>query len=306
MVNYRENGALIHRDLRRAFKARAMRYGVPTQIVRDSTTGYGDERKDLDQRSVIAWNFCTGLYFKGDGLPWSPTGLAPGTCFVGIDFFRPLGDASNLRTSVVQAFDEDGDGLVLRGHDFHWDEDKQGRSPHLPPETAAALVEMVLARYQQDRRQEPRRVAVFKSSRFEAAEREGFEDALRGVSEYDLVALATTSQTRLLRLGSYPPLRGTTFEVGDLTYLYTTGYLPDQGRYPHGHVPSPLRLADHIGDTTTRRLLEEILMLSKMNWHHAGYDGTMPVTLGFADAIGSILREIPSDRQPESRYRYYI
>ena len=74
---------------------------------------------------MVAWNLFTGLYFKIDGLPWGPTGLPPGSCFIGISFFRPLGESSTLRTSVVQAFDENGEGLVLRGHRFHWD-DRQG------------------------------------------------------------------------------------------------------------------------------------------------------------------------------------
>jgi hypothetical protein len=306
VTNYRDGGVEIHRDLRRAFKAKAMRYGVPTQFVRDSTTGFGESRKDVDHRSVVAWNFSTGLYFKCDGLPWSAARLPAGTCFIGIDFFRPMGEVSTLRASVAQAFDQDGDSLVLRVHDFVWDEQKQGRSPHLAGDAADALIRMVLDRYRKERRQEPRRVVVHKSSRFEPEEREGFVEALKQVSEYDLVALGTTSEARLLRLGIYPPLRGTDFEVGRNSYLYTTGYLPEQGRYPHGHVPSPLRVADHVGDTTTAGLLQEILLLTKMNWHHAGYDGTLPVTLGFADAVGPILREVPSDQEPESRYRYYI
>ena len=82
---------------------------------------------------MVAWNLFTGLYFKIDGLPWGPTGLPPGSCFIGVSFFRPLGESSTLRTSVVQAFDENGEGLVLRGHRFHWD-DRKGKSPHLTAE----------------------------------------------------------------------------------------------------------------------------------------------------------------------------
>src|SRR5207244_9715204 len=134
--------------------------------------------RDLDHISRIAWNLFTGLYFKADGLPWGPTGLAPATCFVGISFFRPSGSTSTLRTSVVQAFDENGEGLVLRGHDFPWDEEKQGKSPHLSEEMAGNLINMVLARYQEERKQLPQRLVVHKTSRFEQAERAGFEQAL--------------------------------------------------------------------------------------------------------------------------------
>jgi hypothetical protein len=134
VADYKVKGVKVHRDLRRAFKAMAMEFRMPTQILLPSTTGLARTNRSLDRESMIAWNLLTGAYFKTDGLPWGPVGLPAASCIVGVSFFRPLGAASTLRTSVVQAFDENGEGLVLRGHDFHWDEDKQGRSPHLSEE----------------------------------------------------------------------------------------------------------------------------------------------------------------------------
>ena len=65
---------------------------------------------------------------------------------------------------------------------------------------------------------------------------------------------------RLLREGQYPPLRGATFTVDDVRYLYTTGFIPALNAFPHGHVPSPLQVADYIGDTSLTKILEEILL----------------------------------------------
>jgi hypothetical protein len=306
VVDYREDGQRVHRDLRRAFKATAMRYRVHTQLFRESTTGLTDVRRQMDHASEIAWNLFTGMYFKADGLPWSPAGLPYGTCFIGVSFFRPLGAPRNLQTSVVQAFDENGDGLVLRGHDFPWDERQDGRSPHLPEGMASELVTMVLQRYRSERKQLPRRVVVHKSSRFEQAERAGFQQALGEVAEYDLLSLAPRSDFRLLRQGTYPPLRGTTFTMGNQSFLYTTGYLPALGYYPHGHVPAPLQIADHIGDTPQERLLSEILLLTKMNWNSADYAETLPITLRFSRLVGEILREVPSNSEPQAKYCYYM
>jgi len=207
---------------------------------------------------------------------------------------------------VVQAFDENGEGLVLRGHDFHWDEAKQGRSPHLTGEMAEKLIAMVLRRYQAERGQSPRRVVVHKTSRFEPAERDGFEQALSGVDRHDLLALRATSESRLVRAGRYPPLRGTSFTLGDISYLYTTGYVTSFGGYPHGHVPSPMRVADHVGDTFRANLLREVLLLTKMNWNSANMSALMPITLSFSRVVGEVLREVPSDRTPQPQYRYYM
>jgi hypothetical protein len=307
-VEYAEKGlGPVYRNLRRAFKAMAMGFGKPTQILLATTTGLTTSARKLDHPSKIAWNLLTGLYFKVEGLPWGPTELEPGTCHIGISFYRPLGETSTLRTSVVQAFDSNGEGLVLRGHKFHWDEEKEGRSPHLPAEQAQQLVDLVLARYTRENEDRPPlRVVIHKTSRFEPEERAGFEQALRGVSRYDLVSLAPTSEVRLLRSGQYPPLRGTVFTIGDVSYCYTSGYLRHLGCYPHGHVPSPLQVADHVGDTPKSQLLREILVLTKMNWNSANMSGLMPITLRFSRLVGDVLREVSEDREPEAKSWYYM
>lgn len=307
-TDYVEKGfGHVHRDLRRSFKAMAMQYQKPTQILLDSTTGLIDSSRELGHPSAVAWNLFTGMYFKIDGLPWSPTGLLPGSCYIGISFFRPLGESSTLRTSVVQAFDENGEGLVLRGHRFEWDERRQGRSPHLTAEQSENLISMVMDRYQAERRQLPRRVVIHKSSRFEPQERAGLEGVLRSRGcHYDLVSLTPTSGARLLRAGQYPPLRGTLFSVGAIGNLYTNGYLPSVGKYPHGHVPSPLQIADHVGDTSKSDLLREVMVLTKMNWNSANMSGLLPITLRFSRLVGDVLREVPADREPQPKYKFYM
>src|SRR5690606_37129241 len=102
--------------------------------------------------------------------------------------------------------------------------------------------------------QPPSRVVVHKSSRFWPEEREGFEEALAGVRQFDLISVQFSNEIRLLREGQYPPLRGTHFAAGDRHFLYTTGFIPSLAAYPHGHVPSPLQIADHVGDTPVEDL----------------------------------------------------
>ncbi len=161
-----------------------------------------------------------------------------------------------MRTSVAQAFAENGDAFVLRGNPFTWD----GKWPHLPADEAARLVADVIDRYTQTMQRPPRRLVVHKQSRFFPEERAGFQDALDGY-EYDLVALAPSTGVRIMRHGEYPPPRGACLSLGDRRYLYTTGYIPSLGRYPHGHVPTPVQITDHIGGSATGDLLREVLLL---------------------------------------------
>lgn len=307
VADYRDSQlGMVHRDLRRAIKAAAMKYRMPTQLLRQPTM----EGQDPTPASKIAWNFFTGLYSKAGGFPWGPHGLAPGTCYVGISFSRPLGSTRQaMQTSLVQAFDVHGEGLVLRGPDFEWDEAREGsRSPHLTEMQAAQLIDLVLAQYQRERRQLPERVVVHKSSLYWPAERAGFTSILGDrVSKFDLMALNPQSSSRLITTSKYPPLRGTRFSVDDLDFLYTTGFISSLNEFHGMHVPSPLLIADHVGQDTPRQtLLWEILALTKMNWNSAQLGGLLPITLRFSRLVGDIMREIPDDQVPLPQFKYYM
>lgn len=296
----------VYRDFRRALKAELMQHRVPTQIILQRTSEADLGSRKVDPPHRVAWNLLTSMFFKGGGIPWKPVGLRADTCYIGISFHRPLGSGdTTLRSSVAQAFDEHGTGLILRGPDFQWDARKDGPSPHLSAELAKALLDLVLARYKAESGHLPRRVVIHKTSRFWSAEREGFQSALEHLTEFDLVAVAPTSEVRLLRAGSYPPLRGTLFTVGDLSYLYSTGYTPAIKAYPHGHVPAPLQIADHYGDSSLEDIADEILVLTKMNWNSTTFAGALPITIRFSRQVGNIMREIPPGRDPMPQFAYY-
>jgi hypothetical protein len=300
-----EHGA-VHRDLRRALKANAMKYRIPTQILQAATA----EGRDQTPASRIAWNYFTGMYCKAGGYAWSPYGLAPGTCYVGIGFYRPLGSRfPTIQTSLVQAFDDRGEGLVLRGHDFDWDPSKTGsNSPHLTAGAAQRLMALALDQYEQVMHQTPTRVVVHKTSRYWPDERDGFRAAIEArVRRYDLMALEPQSTVRLITTSKYPPLRGTRFTVGDLDYLYTTGYIAALNEFHGVHVPAPLQVADHIGQDTPREtLLNEVLALTKLNWNSAALGGLLPITIKFSRLVGEIMREVPRDREPLPQFKFYI
>lgn len=308
VINYRDQHlGEVHRDLRRGFKALAMKYRIPTQFLRQQTV----DGRDKDHPSKIAWNFFTGLYFKAGGFPWGPVGLTPGTCYVGIAFYHAIGSAdSTLHASLVQAFDEHGDGLVLRGPEFRWDPRDTGtNSPHLEEAEAALLVNQVLDRYRKEMNQTPQRVVVHKSSVFWEGEKKGFKKALASqVRQFDLLSLDTRqSVVRLMPTSSYPPLRSTHFTVGDVDYLYTTGFIAELGQFHSLHVPTPVRISDHVGQDTPREsLLKEILILTKMNWNSSRLGGKAPITLRFSDLVGEIMTEVPADRDPLPQFKFYM
>ena len=297
----------VHRDFRRVVKSLAMKYRLPTQILLQRTSEATPESRLVDHKSRCAWNVFNSIYFKAGGVPWSPHKLAPATCHVGISFHRRnSADDKGYFTSTAQAFDEHGEGLVLRGQDFIWDEKRFGRAPHLSKALAAELIELTLRRYSDETKQLPKRVVIHKTSKFWPDEREGFEEALSGVHSYDLLALSPVSDVRLIRDGKYPALRGTHVQLGSQHLLYTTGFVPCLNAYPHGHVPSPLMVFEHFGDSDVSDLLDEVLVLTKMNWNSASFAGRLPITLRFSQVVGEIMTEIPVERMPLPQFKYYV
>ena len=309
-VDYKDDElGTVHRDFRRALKAEAMRFRLPTQILLQKVSEAEPKARGVDHKSRCAWNLFTGLYFKAGGVPWVPVSLKAGTCYIGVSFYRALGSyrSHTTRTAVAQAFDEHGNGLVLRGPEFVWDEHEQGTAAaHLSAKQASELLGLVLKQYSDEMGQLPSRVVVHKSSRFWPEEREGFEEALAGIHQFDLVSVQFSNEMRLLREGQYPALRGTHFSVGDRHFLYTTGFIPALATYPHGHVPSPLQIADHVGDTPVEDLLREILVLTRMNWNSAGFAGGKPITLRFSRLVGDIMKEIDPDQEPRPQFKFYM
>jgi hypothetical protein len=270
-----------HQNLRRVIKAEAMEFGIPTQLVWPHTFG---------------------------AAPWRLDEVEPGTCYVGVSFYRDNGEKSpTLRTTMAQAFTAAGDGYVLRGSTFEWDSTEYGPSPHLDSSNASALMRGVLELYQrQNRGALPSRIVVHKSSRYWDEELAGFREACTTVPRTDFVALGRRG-IQFYRPGIYPPLRGTFVRLSDDDLLlYTVGYIPYLRTYPGARVPQPIGIIEHHGDSAWDVVLKEIIGLTKMNWNTADFACSEPITLAFSHRVGQILAELPAPLSPRQEYRFYM
>jgi len=302
-------------NFRRAIKARSMKWSIPVQLLQRRTVmGKGSE---LQEKATRAWNFCTAQYYKADGIPWRPITLEPDVCFIGISFYvaRDIDEKLTMRASVAQAFDYKGQGLVLRGDPFEWDEDKLGRSPHLTKTGAAKLVRDTLQEYMKVGDMPPRRVVIHKTSGYwgdehsDHNELEGFQQGIQEVfprSDSDLITLRQTG-VRLFREGSYPPLRGTYFSLeGEQHFLFTMGFIPYLETYPGSYVPEPWQITERHGSSSPKDLLREVLALTKMNVNNCSFADGIPITLSFAQKIGEIMKHIPADGKVQPKYKFYM
>ena len=291
-------------NFRRGLKSKSMKYNMPTQIVlpKTITPDYEQKAKHLQNDNTIAWNISVGLYYKGSGFPWTMTRLKRGTCYVGISFYKTQ-ETGIMRTSMAQIFTYTGEGLILRGDKFKWEE--KGRSPHLNEEQAKSLMDKVISLYESRMNETPSRVVVHKSSRYLDDEKRGFERALDNIKYHDLIAFGRR-KIRFFRCGQYPPLRGTVIKISNRRFiLYTRGYTSYLRTYPGGHVPLPLDIIEMHGDSDPDTILTEILALSKMNWNSAEFSLAQPITLLFSKRVGEVMAYV-NDIDLRHEYRYYM
>lgn len=302
----------VHQNLRRGIKAESMKFGIPTQLVWPRTLALSSTKSKVKEKSsqdiaTRAWNFSTALYYKSGGSPWRLHKLDQGVCFIGISFYRDIKDKnSRMRTSMAQTFTAAGDGYVLRGNTFEWNE-SLGKSPHLDQNSAHTLIQRVLDLYKsQNRGRLPGRIVVHKSSKFWDEELKGFKSACELVPRKDFVAFGRRG-IQFYRPGDYPPVRGTYIKFSNDNFLlYTVGYTPFLKSYNGPRVPMPLEVVQYIGDSPWLTMLTEVLALTKMNWNTADFACAQPITTAFSQKVGLILAELPEDYPVRSEYRFYM
>ena len=230
------------------------------------------------------------------------------TCYVGVSFYkeRPFGK-SDFQTSLAQVFGA-GEGIVLQGGKAVVDKERGDSKPHLTETAAEELLRQAIARYSLQHGGNPTRVVVHKTSRYWPEELAGFKKALGSIYHYDLLAFGEF-ETRFMRLGKRPVLRGTVVILGTRHYLlFTNGYIPYFRAYPSKRIPRPLEIIEHHGDSTATTVCSEILSLTKLNWNSCWFGSSMPITLRFSRDVGRVLSEIPKNGsiKPQTKYRYYM
>lgn len=302
-------------DLRNMLKAEVMKFGQPIQIVLPATydpaakarSGNADGKGRLQDEATRAWNIHTALYYKANYRPWritrNPSDLK--TCFVGVSFYRSL-DKANLVTSMAQVYDERGEGVIVRGKPVQLSKDDP--VPHLSSADAFALIDHALKEYRREHRHSPARLVLHKSSNYNAAELEGFNRAVdeQGLDTADFLVI-TKASARLFREGRYPPLRGTMLSLDSRNHLlYTRGSVPYYATYAGLYVPRPLKIQIAQGDESPRKLAEEILALTKLNWNNTQFDGGMPITLRVARDVGKVLKYVRADGIVQPKYSFYM
>lgn len=300
---------IIEINFRSFLKAKAMKYRVPIQLIRENSlqTETSQGKGTLQDLATRAWNFCTAIYYKAGGIPWKANSQLADThtCFVGISFYRSL-DKTTLQTSLAQVFDEQGKGVILRGNPVQVD--KKDRQPHLSSQEAYELLLSSIKGYQTAEGTLPKRIVIHKSSKFTDSEKEGFIKAIeeKEINTFDFITIYE-SKIRLFRTGNYPPLRGTCVELAENQHLlYTKSSVEYYQTYAGMYIPEPIEIRMEELNSSPRQICEEVLSLTKMNWNKTQFDGKMPITIDCSRSVGAIMKYLDNGELPNKRYSFYM
>ena len=295
-------------------KARLLKERVLTQIIRETTIApddfqnqFGGRLRDIDEPASIAWNLSTAVFYKAGGRPWKINEIREGVCYIGLVFKR---DERNPDPSeaccAAQMFLDSGDGIVFRGAVGPWRTSNRG-DYHLSFDAAKQLVGMAVDAYKDHFTEPPRELFLHGRVKFEMDEWEGFKAAVGNRTNLVGVRIRKEGALKLFTKGNHAVLRGLANlrdEWG--AYLWTKGFIPRLQTYPGRGVPNPLLVEISRGKADIKTVLQDIMVLTKLNYNTCVFADGEPVTLKFADAVGEILTAGPLENIPPLPFRHYI
>ncbi|OOO02586.1 MAG: hypothetical protein USCGTAYLOR_01165 [Chromatiales bacterium USCg_Taylor] len=303
-------------DFHNQLKARLLRDQVVTQGVKEKTlaniVSLPNEEfstHDLAMQPDIAWRLSTAVFYKCGGRPWKLANVRPGVCYVGVVFKQDLTHADpRWACCAAQMFLDSGDGLVFKGALGPW-HSPDTEQFHLSYDAAKDLVSRVLTGYRKSTGSDPQEVFVHGRTMFNSDEIDGFREAAGRDVRIVGVTIKKDKTLKLFReTGTTPILRGSSLVVGsDTAYVWTKGYVPRLQRYPGWEVPNCLKIQTRAKGIAIETIVDDIRMLTKLNYNACSFADGLPVTLKFADAVGEILTAAPStDDPPPLPFRHYI
>jgi hypothetical protein len=294
----RKSHALL-REFRGGLKAECMG-SLPTEIIWDQAYSRAETTQDQATR---AWNLSLALLHKVGLVPWRLENASEEACFVGISFHRA---SSHTLKSFAHVFTELGDGYIVDGDAFEWDQRREGEIvPHLEEVQARLLMSRALSVFEGETGVSPRRVAVHKRTCYSSAERKGFENALQNIPEYGLMTV-TRRGVFCIRPGRKPILRGTAIPFdGNLGLVFTSGYVPFLRGYFAGRMPQPLEILENWGSICFQQASRDLMRLTRLNLNSSDFCADLPVTLARCKEIGEVLWAL-GNKEPSIDDKYYV
>ena len=298
------------RDLRNEIKAICVRKRQKTQILTEKTL---QSTYPCDNY----WNLSVGFYVKAGGMPWKIAGEENYNCYIGVSFgIRKNKDEQVILIGLAEVFDEFGEHVTIEAVDCSGEKDEfllLADGYHISREKSNELMHLALSRYREYRDRLPEITTVHKTSSFKPDEMDGFINGIK--NPCNLVHIKYGTHLKLIPDGSYPPRRGSYWEIDKRTSLiYTTGiisinkpneYIFDE-TYPGIGTSRPIELNIEHNTLSSKEIAYNILQLTKMNLNTTKLMNRRPITTVLSTKVVNVLKTGIEPKGILTDFRYYL
>ena len=301
-------------DLHDALKLFCANHHIKVQIIEDKSI-------NDNQKLKVAWGLSTGIFAKANGELWRPRYFDDETAFIGISYSM-LKDGGYY-VGCSQLFDSCGNGMRLIINQLK-DPKVIRENPYMSKEDAQYVIGNLLrAYYRSSPTAKLKRVVVHKSSDFQQSEIDGINMALASIENVELLQIQEYSDWRAIQsngeynegLSGFSVKRGLTAKIDDDKLLiWTHGCIKDaellgnKNYYKGGRgIPAPILVKRYQGKTSADLIVNEIMMLTKMNWNSGDcLYKNLPVTIDFSKIVAKMAKQNIALLNQSYDFRYFM
>ena len=308
----------IYFDLHDSLKLYCADKGMVVQLI-EGKSAIPDKTNDS---AKIMWGLSTGLYSKVVGRLWKPAAHNKNTAFVGLSYVQSAKNGEKISIGCSQLFDAEGNGMRLYLRPLKNPQMIQ-ENPFMRNEDACRLMLNLKQLYDDSvPMYDLKRVVIHKTTFFTEEEMEGIARGLSGIEDIELLQIQEFTPWRAIRYNSsdmkdvslFPIQRGTVIQLNlNMFLIWTHGVVQSDelagkngNYYKNGRgIPAPLLVRRFMGKSDGATLVNEIMMLTKMNWNSGdSLYKVLPVTLDFAKMLSKVAKQdiVMYDRPYDFRY----
>ena len=301
-------------DLHDALKLYCANHYIKVQFV--------EERSIADsQKLKVSWGLSTGLYAKANGELWRPRFFDNETAFIGISY--SMYKEGGYYVGCSQLFDSCGNGMRLIINQLK-DPQIIRDNPYMSKEDAQYVIGNLLrAYYCSSPTAKLKRIVIHKSSDFQQSEIDGINMALSSIDKVELIQIQEHSDWRAVQsngeynegVSGFSVKRGLSVKLdNDKLLVWTHGCIKDaellgNRNYYKGSrgIPAPILVRRYQGDSSADRIVNEILMLTKMNWNSGdSLYKNLPVTIDFSKIVSKMAKQNVILLNQSYDFRYFM
>lgn len=303
----------VYFDLHDSLKIYCAGKGIVTQIIEERSVHTNSDM------AKIMWGLSTAIYIKAIGKLWKPKITRYDTAYIGLSYVQSIKNNEKISIGCSQLFDSEGNGMELYLRPLK-DPQIIQKNPYMRSGDACRLMNNLKRIYDESvPLHKLNRIVIHKTTHFTKEEMEGITKGLAGVDNIELLQIQEFSAWRAIRFQNdvatpFPIQRGTVIPLDKDTFLiWTHGSVQHDelagknlNYYKNGRgIPAPLLVKRFMGKSSALELVNEILMLTKMNWNSGdGLYKILPVTLDFAKTLSRVAKQdlVVYDRPYNFRY----